>query len=284
MKAYSTRDVAALLGLSEDQVRSYARAGFLHPERGERNEYRFSFQDLVLLRTAAGLLAADVPPRRVRQVLERVQDQLPRGRSLSEVRIAAEGDRVVVHDGETAWNPLSGQYHLDFTVAELGQKVAPLARRAAAEVGEAAAGAGGVGADDWYELGLDLEAYAPTEARTAYERALELDPGHADANVNLGRLLHDAGDAAAAERHYRRALETGEHATAAYNLGIVLEDLGRREEAAAAYERAVAFDSELADAHFNLARLHEAAGRTADAIRHLRTYKWLTEERARGRR
>ena len=50
MKFYTTRDVARLLGWSEAQVRSHARVGYLSPARGPRNGYRFSFQDLVLLR------------------------------------------------------------------------------------------------------------------------------------------------------------------------------------------------------------------------------------------
>jgi len=36
------------------QVHSFVRAGFLEARRGRRGEYRFSFQDLVLLRTAKG--------------------------------------------------------------------------------------------------------------------------------------------------------------------------------------------------------------------------------------
>ena len=61
MKSFSTRDVAKLLGLSEAQVRSQAR-GYLVPDRGPRNAYRFSFQDLVLLRTAKTLGDARIPP------------------------------------------------------------------------------------------------------------------------------------------------------------------------------------------------------------------------------
>ena len=60
MKMYNARNVAKLLDLSVGQVRSYARSGLLRPERGPRGEYRFSFQDLVLLRTAKGLLDARV--------------------------------------------------------------------------------------------------------------------------------------------------------------------------------------------------------------------------------
>ena len=118
MKSYTTRDVARLLGLSEPQVRSHAR-DYLAPDRGPRNTYRFSFQDLVLLRTAKALGEARVSPRRIRRALRVLTSQLPVGRSLSAVRIASEGDRVVVRDGEAAWQPESGQLLLDFDVARL---------------------------------------------------------------------------------------------------------------------------------------------------------------------
>ena len=51
-----------MLDLSVEQLRSLVRAGFLEARRGTRGEYRFSFQDLVLLRTAKGLQAANVSP------------------------------------------------------------------------------------------------------------------------------------------------------------------------------------------------------------------------------
>ena len=56
-----------MLDLSVGQVRSYARSGLVDPQRGDRGEYRFDFQDLVLLRTAKGLLSRRIPPRRVRR-------------------------------------------------------------------------------------------------------------------------------------------------------------------------------------------------------------------------
>ena len=269
-----------MLGLSVGQVRAWVRAGFLEPERGARGALRFSFQDLVLLRTAKGLLSARIPPRRVRSALSRLRMLLPEGRSLRGVKIIADGDRIVVGDGDARWQADSGQVLFDFDTAELARKVAPLFLRStrAGEGGLREAGAAAESAADWYERGCDLEEAAPAEARAAYRRALELDPAHPDAHLNLGRLLHEAGDATAAAAQYRSALASRPaDATAEFNLGVALEDLGQTDDAVAAYARALALDPALADAHYNAARLYEKKGQAARAIRHLRTYKQLTD-------
>jgi tetratricopeptide (TPR) repeat protein len=276
MKTYSTRDVARILGLSPAQVRAHARAGLLTPERAAGNRYRFSFQDLVLLRATKALREARVPARRVRRALGSLLRQLPRGRSLSDVRIAALGHRVVVRSGDQLWQPESGQVVFDFAVAELASRAAPLATRRAKA---ARARERSYSAQDWFELAAELEVLAPDDARDAYRRVLELDPAHADAHVNLGRLLQEEGAREPALEHYRAALAAApDHAVAAYNLGVALEGLGRRTEAAEAYERAIAADRTLADAHFNLARLYEQAGKQQAALRHLSKYRQLVRD------
>src|SRR6266702_2920809 len=198
MTGYTTEEVARLLGLSPAQIRSYTRAGFLSPARAARGELRFSFQDLVLLRAAKGLMAARIPAAKIRGSLRRLKQQLPRGRALSELRITAEGHRVVARDGALAWNPDSGQLVLDFDVASLAERAAPLARRQAAAARRVE---DDLDAEQWFELGLEVSA--PEDARDAYRRALELDPHHADARVNLGRLLVESGRAEEAETHFR---------------------------------------------------------------------------------
>lgn len=275
---YSTRDVAALLGLTVAQVRSCVRAGFLSPEQGSRGEYRFSFQDLILLRTAKGLLAARVPHRRIVLALKNLREQLPEGRPLTGVRISAQGHHVVVRDGGEVWNPESGQALLDFEVSELARDAASLARHAERKQRPEPVQDPPSAAEEWYERGVELEeADDPDGAAAAYQRSLDLSPDMADAHLNLGRLLHEAGDAASAEEHYRRALASRpDEVTAAYNLGVALQDLGRLNEAAEAYEKVLELEPGVADAHFNLAGVYEQLGQKKAAIRHLKSYKSLT--------
>jgi tetratricopeptide (TPR) repeat protein len=111
-------------------------------------------------------------------------------------------------------------------------------------------------ASSWYERGCDLEESAPDDAAEAYRRALELDPTLADAQVNLGRLLHEAGDPRGAAGHYRKAIELRpDNVIALFNLGVALTDLRMPDEAILAYRTALAADPACADAHYNLAHL-----------------------------
>jgi tetratricopeptide (TPR) repeat protein len=269
---YTAREVARLVDLTLPQIQTYVRSGCVNPRRGPRREYRFSFQDLVVLRTARALTAA-MPARRVHRALRRLQEFLPSGRQLATVRITAVGDEIVVRDGAAAWAPDSGQAVLDLDVASLASEVAPLARQAAEEARQAEDPPAG---EDWYYLGCELELCEPEQAVEAYRRAIEQDSTHADAHLNLGRLLHEAGRVREAETHYREALagRPGD-ATAAYNLGVALEDLGRGAEAEQAYESALAADPGNAEAHFNLSRLCERLGQPQRALRHLQAYRGL---------
>jgi tetratricopeptide (TPR) repeat protein len=264
-----------MLGLSASRVHGYVRAGFLRPARGNRGGHRFSFQDLLVLRTAQGLLDARISPRRVKSALRKLREQLPEGRPLTGVRITADGDRILVRDGASVWQPESGQVLLDFGVAEIVERVTPFFLDSGSSRARSTERPS-VEADDWYETACDLEDAAPDQAREAYRRALELDPTHAASLVNLGRLLQAAGAPGVAEAHYRHALEVSpDDDTAAFNLGVALEDMGRFDEALEAYEHALVLDPSSGDAHCNAALLYEQLGRSGEALDHLKAYRRL---------
>jgi predicted Zn-dependent protease len=271
----STADAARILGLSEARIRELVRSGLCRPARDGRR-YAFTFQELVVLRAAAGLLAQNVPMSRVRRALATLVTELPPDRPVSGLRIFADGKRVAVRDGGTAWEPETGQTLLDFGVDELAERVTEL--RAGHEHEKPKDDDSHAQALVEFERGLDLEDDDPSGACTAYGRALELDPDLVDAWVNLGRIAHQAGSAAEAVRLYHHALERSpDDPVIHFNLALALEDARGASPAASHYEKALELDPSFADAHFNLAALCEKLGRKADALRHYHAYKKLIE-------
>ena len=252
MRAYSTREVAELTGLPEARVRGWSRAGLVTPGKDDRGRWRYSFQDLAVLRAAAKLLEAGVTVSRVTRALGLLRERLPAGRPLSAVRILVTGGRVIVKDRLASWEPESGQCALEFDVQAVSAQVAPqLPRTSSAELERQNETAEGL-----YQTALDLEL--------------------AGARINLGRLLHAAGRLGEAEALYRAALEQNpRNAIAAFNLGVALEDQGKTAAAAEAYRAALAVDDGYADAHYNLSRLLETQGDARGALRHLSSFRRL---------
>jgi tetratricopeptide (TPR) repeat protein len=261
--------------LPDTRIRGLTRAGLVTPAKDAQGVWRYSFQDLALLRTAAELFRAGLSTRRVNKTLGLIRGQLPEGRPLSAVRILVNGQRVVVKDRLSSWEPESRQGTFDFDVQALSKPLAarasrlPVARPMKPE-----------SAVDLYESALNLElAGRSDEASDAYKAALELDRTLVSARINLGRLLHAAKKPAEAESLYRTALEQDpRNAVAAFNLGVALEDQARHDAAIEAYTRALDIDADYADAHFNLSRLLESRGDRQGALRHLSSFRRLMKE------
>lgn len=277
MTDFSTHEVAKTLGLPDSKIRSCARAAQIAPIRDARGRLRWSFQDLLLLKTTRGLLAARVPARRIRRLLASLRRQLPADQALTSVSVYADGRRVVAWDGAARWQPDSGQFLFSFEAPALAPTPAPAVTRPPAPPAETPTRT----AEEWFDLGCELEAASPAEARHAYEQALRLDSSLADAHVNLGRLFHAAGETAAAEIHYDAAIRRAPHdAIAHFNLGGLREDTGRAAAAVESYERALAADPDFADAHYNLGLLLDRLGRRTSAMAHLRTARRLYTRRS----
>ena len=275
MPSYSVREVERVLRLSRSTIRGLIAAGFVTPERGTRREYRFSFQDLIVLRTASALIAANVSRRRIRRSLEDLRRHLPASMPLCGLSVCAVGDRVVVRRGESRWEADNGQYLLGLE-AVLQNGVLQMIERTSAAPAAASPPTRAKTADQWFTEALELETADARAARLGYERALGVDPRHVASWINLGRLLHEQGAIHEADATYRRAIEVcGEDSLLLYNRGVLLEDLGDAPAALQAYRAAIGQDPELADCHYNLARLYESVGKPHEAIRHLLQYRRL---------
>jgi tetratricopeptide (TPR) repeat protein len=269
MHQYGVRDIEKLLGLPRSAIRALIKAGFVTPQRGPRNAFLFSFQDLIVLRTAQALSASLVPYRRIAKALKELRRNLPEEMPLSGLRIAAVGDTVVVKEGDARWQAETGQYLLAFEgdpAAGAMNVVEQMPARAEPRHGAERA----PDADD------ALEQRDTNAAIEAYRQHFAADPTLLDTRTILGRLLHESGRLPEAEQVYRDALKNcGNDALLLYNFGVLLDDMDRKVEAMAAYQLALRGDPAMADCHYNLALLYEELERPKDAIRHMAQYRRL---------
>jgi tetratricopeptide (TPR) repeat protein len=270
MQSYGVREVERLLGVPRATIRALVAAGFVAPARGPRNSWRFSFQDLIVLRTAQALAQARVPQRRITRSVRELRKHLPQSMPLSGLSIGAVGERVVVREGRKRWQADSGQYLLEFEGDPSDGSLTVIERRGAANDERSAR-------QDWFRQGLALERADAEGAMQAYRQAIAEDPANLDARINLGLLLHEAKRLAEAGRVYSDALQAcGADAVLLFNLAVLLEDMGDVAQAERAYRAALSVDPDLADGHYNLALLCRQRGKPREAIRHMAEYRRLT--------
>ena len=291
---YTARSIQEMLGLSRGVLAGLVASGFVTPSRGPGNTLRFTFRDVVLLRTAVELQAARIAPRKILGALRKLKASLPAEVPLTGLRITAVGNDVTVRDGGSQWQAETGQLVMDFEVAPKQGSVAFLqrgpGRNGAARAVDEATPAGTRGersgraaAEDpvrdalsWFCLGEVLESSDPAAAEDAYRKALKLNPAHADTYLNLGALLCEGKRCAEAVALFDEAVRRyPREALLHFNRAVALEDQGRVHDALASYHAALRLDGDLADAHYNAARLHEQVGDTRQAVRHFSAYRRL---------
>ena len=261
-QGYSLRDLQSLLGVSRRVLTGLIDAGFVSPTRGRRNELRFSFRDVVLLRTAFRLQSARIPSRRILQALSRIKDEVPKDAPLSGIRITAIGDAVAVRTGPSQWDATSGQLLLDFEAADIRGQVTFMDTTPASQISRERQ------AEDWYALAEQLQESDPAGAEQAYRKALDLSPNpHYHAYNNLGALLSsDHSRCGDALKVFEEALEHfHEDELLHYNRAVLLEQMERLDEAAESYLRCVQLNPRSDEAQFNRAVILEQLGRYDEA-------------------
>ena len=208
----------AILKVTPSRLRYWKRTALV-PVRSRETEEEvqgFEFRDLVAARAVLSLLENGVPLRRIRQSVEILREHVPElDEPLSSLRLWSEGSpRMVVRHGDALIEP-DGQMVLDFALDDeeaLHGELRPLERHVDPSdpngTGQAPIHEP-VTAVDYFELGCSLDSEPQTydEALAAYRKAIELEPGFADAQCNMGAVLYNKGGRAAARRCFERCLE-----------------------------------------------------------------------------
>ena len=267
----SIRKLQSLLGVSRRVLAGLIDAGFVTPSRGSRNELRFTFRDVVVLRTAFQLQSAKISSRKILTALARMKAELPDELPLSGIRVTAVGNTIAVKTGPSQWDANTGQLLLDFEVADIKGEVVFLDTTPRQKDAEVLAG-------EWYALAEQLTAMDTNGAEQAYRKALELSPEpFYAAYMNLGALLCEQ------ERRCEEALAIFEQALAHFpedevlhfNRAVALEGVGRLDDAEHSYARCLELNPSYANAHHNLGLLRDRRGDMQGLVRHLSSYRRL---------
>jgi tetratricopeptide (TPR) repeat protein len=259
---YTRTEVQRMLGVSRRELNYWTRLRLVIP-RSRWGERFFNFSDLVALETIKRLAARKVPAGRIRRAVNILQTELGSvGTPLSKLRISTIGRQVVVYPPATArpFEPLTGQFVLNFETTEEAKKVHAMPSRSA---------------EEWFEFGMlcDTNSESLEQAAQAYRKAVEAAPEWVEARINLGTAMYQLGRMEEAREQFSMAVQfEPQNSLAEFNLGCVLEQLGNTEEAIEHLLRAVEMAPSLADAHLNLALAYEKKGQIHEALRHLSLY------------
>ncbi|HYB13320.1 MAG TPA: MerR family transcriptional regulator [Myxococcota bacterium] len=123
-RAYRSRDVSQILGLSRRQLQYWAQTDLVRPSAvTQGGHHRYSFQDLVALKAARRLIDAGVSVQRIRTSIQALRSILPSVRHpLAELVLVATGDVVLVFREGAAFDAISGQEWV-FEIAQLLREI-----------------------------------------------------------------------------------------------------------------------------------------------------------------
>jgi len=227
---YGQRDVERLLGLPRSTIRALVAAGFVSPARGPRNALQYSFQDLIVLRTARALAAAGVPRHRIARAMKELRRREQSGQYALALEDPGKRPPGVIRrppppggaewfarataleggDDEAAMRAYERAIEADPALVEARINLGLLQHRAgrlamAERTYRSAMAACGDAPLLAYNLGVLLEDQGRRrEAAAAYRSAVGSDPSLADAHYNLALLCKALGQPKDAIRHMAR--------------------------------------------------------------------------------
>jgi tetratricopeptide (TPR) repeat protein len=288
IELYSIRDVSRILAVQEARLRYWMQTGFVGPTVRKGGRFYYTFTDLVAVKSAKDLLAANVSLQAARKAVESLKKILPGDtHPASKLRLCSDGQTIVALADDIAFEPIGGQVVMAFSLASFGEHVSevlamprvdPNARRdpnapIAIEDSPTEANGGTTAYRHFVEACAAMDRGELQTAEHLFRQAVDLEPNMAAALTNLGNLVYRQAEHDEARRLYERALDHDPlQAEARYNLANLLADAGETELAIAELRRVCAACPEFADAHYNLGLMLASVGGAAQAKKHLERY------------
>ncbi len=116
---FTREHVRRMLGVTEQQLRSWERQRLIPTQE------RFTFPDLIALRTLQKLRESRISPAKIGRALESLKEKLSHVKHpLAELKIFSDGRRIAVQVAGQKMEAISGQWLFNFDTAELGSVAA----------------------------------------------------------------------------------------------------------------------------------------------------------------
>jgi tetratricopeptide (TPR) repeat protein len=282
IELYSIRDVSRILAVQEARLRYWMQTGFVGPTVRKGGRFYYTFTDLVAVKSAKDLLAANVSLQAARKAVESLKKILPGDtHPASKLRLCSDGQTIVALADDITFEPIGGQVVMAFSLASFGEHVTEVlamprvdpSAPVAVEDSPTEANGGTTAYRHFIEACAAMDRGELQTAEHLFRQAVDLEPNMAAALTNLGNLVYRQGEHDEARRLYERALDHDPmQAEARYNLANLLADAGETELAIAELRRVCAACPEFADAHYNLGLVLASIGGAAQAKKHLERY------------
>lgn len=258
VETFSTRTAARILAVSPDRIRYWVRRKLISPATLRGRNFRFGFNDLLVMRLAKDLLRSRRHLEPIQMCFARLRELFDRERPVTALKLINDEGRIVVRDGNLLIDTQTGQLVFDF--------------RPNREPGKVEESFGPARVRERFEEARKMADTDPLKALTIYSELVGRDPANFEAHMRLGSLLEREGDLGGALRHLLGAAAIAPaNAEVHLKLGLVYRRRGDSSSALKSFLRAIDCDPSSVDAHRNAAELYEALGRRREAQKHMAT-------------
>ncbi|MGO9602995.1 MAG: tetratricopeptide repeat protein [Candidatus Binataceae bacterium] len=253
---FSTRSAARILAVSPDRIRYWVRRQLVNPTGSAGRNFRFAFNDLLVMRLAKDLLRTRRHLEPLQRCLQRMREFVDPERPVTALKLVNDDGRIVVSDNGMLIEAESGQLMFDF--------------RQERPLGKVEDSFGPARVRERFEEARRIAEEDPLKALTIYSELVGREPGNFEAHMRLATLLEREGDLQGALRHLLGAAAiVPASAEVHVRLGVLYRKREESQHSLRSFLRAIECDPTSVEAHRNAAELYEAMSRKREAQKHL---------------